>query len=78
MIMMKSIGIFFVVVGLVIFFFTGLNSITKNELVGMVSIEIGTSEKVPFFWPPITGSILVLVGGLTLFINNREKHPMHR
>ena len=73
---MKPIGLFFVVAGFVFSFFTVLNIITKNELVRMVSI--GTRETVPFLWPPITGGILLLVGGLILFINNREKHPMHR
>ena len=76
--MIKPIGIFLFVAGLIISLFSVLNIVTKNELVGMGSIEIGTSEIVPFFWPPITGSILVLVGGSILFLNNREKHPMHR
>jgi len=44
--MMKPIGVILVVAGLIIYFFTALNIITKNELVGMISI--GTSEKVPF------------------------------
>ncbi len=69
---MKNTGIALIVIGILMSLFTGFNIITKKEVVDLGAIEINRTEKTPIYWSPITGLILIGVGGLVL-ITNRKK-----
>ncbi len=69
---MKNTGIVLIVIGILMSLFTGFNIITKRKVVDLGAIEINTTEKTPIYWSPITGLILIGVGGL-IFLTSRKK-----
>jgi hypothetical protein len=52
--------------------FTGFNLITKEKVVDLGSVEINKTEKTPNYWSPITGLILIGVGGVILFAGRKK------
>ena len=69
---MKKVGIVVIVVGILMSVFTGFNIITKEEVVDFGAVEINREEKTPVYWSPVTGLILVGLGGIMIFAGKRK------
>ncbi len=65
---MKNIAIVIMAISILMSVFTGFNIITQKKVVDIGSLEISTREKTPIYWSPVTGLILVVVGGVMFFV----------
>ena len=69
---MKTLGIVILVVGIIMSVFTGFNLITKEKVVDLGAVEINKTEKTPIYWSPITGLVLIGVGGVILVAGRKK------
>jgi hypothetical protein len=69
---MKNIGIILIVVGIALMLITGINVITKKNVVDVGPVEINKTENNPISWSPIIGGI-VLAAGIVVLLTNRKK-----
>jgi hypothetical protein len=69
---MKNLGIVILVIGIIMSVFTGFTLITKEEVIDLGAVEINKTEKTPIYWSPITGLILIGVGGVILFAGRKK------
>jgi UDP-N-acetylmuramyl pentapeptide phosphotransferase/UDP-N-acetylglucosamine-1-phosphate transferase len=68
----RTIGIIVIIIGILMFIFTGFNFTTKEKVVDLGPIQIDKEKSHPVRWSPIIGGILV-VGGIVLVAVNRKK-----
>mgnify|MGYP007080230998 FL=1 len=52
--------------------FTGFNIITKKKVLDVGSVEINREEKTPIYWSPVTGLVLIGVGGILIFAGRKK------
>ncbi|MFN6945856.1 MAG: hypothetical protein ACK4ND_12985 [Cytophagaceae bacterium] len=64
---MKTIGIIFLVSGIVLMIFTGTTFFTKETIADLGVIEITRNKPNYITWSPIIGIVLMGIGALTLF-----------
>lgn len=69
---MKNLGIVIIVIGILMAVFTGFNVFTKKKVVDLGAVEINKTEKTPIYWSPITGLVLIGIGGLILVANRKK------
>ncbi len=69
---MKNIGIVIIAIGILMTVFTGFNVFTKKKVVDLGSVEINRTEKTPIYWSPITGLVLIGIGGIVLFAGRKK------
>jgi hypothetical protein len=69
---MRNLGIVILVIGILMTVFTGFNIITKEKVVDLGSVEINKEEKNPVYWSPITGALLIAVGGVVLLASRKR------
>ena len=69
---MKNLGIVIVVIGILMTVFTGFNVFTKKKVVDLGEVEINRTEKTPIYWSPITGLVLIGIGGLVLVAGRKK------
>gem|GEM_PF-202783 len=69
---MKNIGIAVIVIGILMTVFTGFNIITKKKVLDVGSVEINREEKTPIYWSPVTGLVLIGVGGILIFAGRKK------
>jgi len=67
----STAGIVLVIVGILMFAYTGIDFITKKRVVDIGPIKIDKEENHPIQWSPIVGVILV-VGGIGLVIKGKS------
>lgn len=60
---MKNLGILIIVLGVFMTLFTGFSLITKEKVVDIGPVEINKTERTPIYWSPISGLVLIVVGG---------------
>ncbi|MBK9728864.1 MAG: hypothetical protein WAS55_09515 [Saprospiraceae bacterium] len=68
----RTIGIVFVVLGVVMMIYTRFHFMTSKKIVDIGPIEITKEVNNPVQWSPILGALL-LVSGIILIIVNRSK-----
>jgi len=68
----KTIGIIVIIIGILMFVFTGFNFTTKEKVVDLGPIQVDKEKNHPIRWSPIIGGILV-VGGIALVIMDKKK-----
>lgn len=68
----STVGIVLVILGIMMFVYTGIDFITKKRVVDIGPIKIDKEENHPIQWSPIVGVVLI-VGGIGLVIRGREK-----
>ena len=68
---MRAFGIGLVILGIMMFVYTGINFITTKKVVDIGPIKIDKEENHPIQWSPIVGVILVL-GGIGLVIKGKN------
>jgi hypothetical protein len=69
---MRSLGIVILVIGVLMTVFTGFNIITKKKVVDLGNVEINKEEKNPVYWSPVTGALLIAVGGVVLLASKKN------
>ncbi|MGW8121520.1 hypothetical protein ACV07N_02595 [Roseivirga echinicomitans] len=69
---MKTIGTVLLVVGILMTIFTGVNLVTKKEVVDLGVVEINKKENNPIYWSPITGGVLAVVGAIVLVAGKKK------
>jgi hypothetical protein len=69
---MRTIGILLIVVGAIMMAITGINLVTKKEVVDVGPLEINKTENHPINWSPILGGVL-FVGGIVLVATSRKR-----
>ena len=69
---MKNLGIVIVVIGILMTVFTGFNVFTKKKVVDLGEVEINKTEKTPIYWSPITGLVLIGIGGIVLVAGRKK------
>jgi len=68
----STFGIGLVILGVMMFIYTGINFITKKRVVDIGPIKIDKEENHPIQWSPIVGVVLV-VGGIGLVLRSRKE-----
>lgn len=69
---MKNLGIVIIVLGILMTVFTGFNIISKKKVVDLGAIEIDKTERTPIYWSPVTGLVLIVVGGVILLTSRKK------
>jgi len=67
----SSVGIALIILGILMFAYTGIDFITKKRVVDIGPIKIDKEENHPIQWSPIVGVILV-VGGIGLVVKGKN------
>ena len=67
----STVGISLIVLGILMFAYTGINFITKKRVVDIGPIKIDKEENHPIQWSPIVGVILI-VGGIGLVVKGKS------
>lgn len=52
--------------------FTGVNLVTKEEVVDLGVVEINKKENNPIYWSPITGGVLAVIGAIVLVAGKKK------
>lgn len=68
----KSLGIIFIVLGLILLVWTGFNYTQKEKIIDAGPIQVSVDKEKSVNWPPYLGGI-VLIAGIVIFINSRQK-----
>ena len=69
----KSIGILFVVIGIVMMIYTGFTYVTTERVVDIGSIKINKEKNHPVQWSPIIGGIMLACGIILIATSKNEK-----
>jgi hypothetical protein len=69
---MKNLGVILIVVGIILMLVTGINVVTKKNVVDLGKVEINKEENNPVRWSPIVGGI-ILAAGIVVFLTNRKR-----
>ena len=67
----STIGITLVILGIMMFVYTGIDFITKRRVVDIGPIKIDREENHPIQWSPVVGVVLI-VGGIVLTLRGRK------
>jgi len=67
----STVGIVLVILGILMFVYTGIDFITKKRVVDIGPIKIDKEENHPIQWSPIVGVVLI-VGGIGLVVRSRK------
>ncbi len=67
----KSIGIGLILIGIIMFIYTGFNYVTTEKVVDIGPIKINQQKSHPISWSPIVGVVL-LVGGIVVIATNKK------
>ena len=68
----STFGIGLVILGILMFAYTGIDFITNKRVVDIGPIKIDKEENHPIQWSPIVGVVLV-VGGIGLVLRGRKE-----
>jgi len=73
--MMKTsnVGIVLVILGILMFVYTGIDFITKKRVVDIGPIKIDKEENHPVQWSPIVGVVLIISGIVVVLRGRKER-----
>ncbi|WP_323755193.1 hypothetical protein [Roseivirga sp.] len=69
---MKIIGTILLVAGILMTIFTGVDLVTKKEVVDLGVVEINKKESNPIYWSPITGGVIAVIGAIVLVAGKKK------
>lgn len=72
--MSKSLGILLIIIGLILFIWTGFTYTKKEKVVDAGSIEITADRQKNVSWPPYVGGVVLLVGLIVLIGGKKQKN----
>ena len=70
---MKSIGILFIAIGIIMIAYTGFTYTTTEKVVDLGPVQIDKKENHPISWSPIIGGVLVVAGVAVILIDKKVK-----
>ncbi|MBY0543134.1 MAG: hypothetical protein K2P75_07005 [Sphingobacteriaceae bacterium] len=68
----KSLGIVLIVLGVVLFIWTGFTYTKKEKIIDAGPIQVSADREKSVNWPPYAGGV-VLVAGVIIFLGSRKK-----
>jgi uncharacterized membrane protein len=68
----KSLGIVLIVIGVVLFIWTGFTYTKKEKIIDAGPIQVSADREKSVNWPPYAGGV-VLVAGVIIFLGSRKK-----
>jgi hypothetical protein len=69
---MKTVAIILIVAGSIMMVITGINFVTKKDVVDLGKVEITKKENNPVSWSPLVGGVL-LAAGLIMLLTGKKK-----
>jgi UDP-N-acetylmuramyl pentapeptide phosphotransferase/UDP-N-acetylglucosamine-1-phosphate transferase len=69
---MRIFGIILIIVGILMFIFTGFNYQTKKRVVDMGPIQIDKTEDHSVGWPVYAGGLAILAGIVVLVVDKKK------
>ncbi len=67
----STFGVALIILGIVMFAYTGVDFITTKKVVDVGPIKIDKEENHPIQWSPIVG-IVLFIGGIVLVVRGRK------
>ena len=67
----STIGIAFIILGIMMVTYTGINLMTTKNVVDMGPIQIDRKVSHPVQWSPVVGVVLI-IGGIVFLIRGRK------
>lgn len=68
----KSVGIVLIVLGVVLFIWTGFTYTKKEKIIDAGPIQVSADKEKSVNWPPYAGGV-VLVAGIVIFLGAKKK-----
>ncbi len=68
----KSLGIVLIVLGIVLFIWTGFTYTKKEKIIDAGPIQVSADREKSVNWPPYVGGV-VLVAGIVIFLGSKKK-----
>ena len=68
----KSVGIVLIVIGVVLFIWTGFTYTKKEKIIDAGPIQVSADREKSVNWPPYAGGV-VLIAGLVIFLGSKKK-----
>lgn len=68
----SSFGIVLVILGIMMFVYTGIDFVTNKRVVDIGPIKIDKEENHPVQWSPVVGVVLI-IGGVVLLLRGRKE-----
>jgi len=67
----SNFGIALVILGIMMFVYTGIDFVTNKRVVDIGPIKIDKEENHPIQWSPVVGVVLI-IGGIVLVLRGRK------
>lgn len=67
----RSLGVIFIVLGLILLVWTGFNYTQKEKIIDAGPIQVSVDKEKSVNWPPYLGGI-VLIAGIVIFVKSRQ------
>ena len=68
----KSVGIVLIVIGVVLFIWTGFTYTKKEKIIDAGPIQVSADKEKSVNWPPYAGGV-VLIAGVVIFLRSKKK-----
>lgn len=68
----KSLGIVLIVLGVVLFIWTGFTYTKKEKIIDAGPIQVSADKEKSVNWPPYAGGV-VLIAGIVIFLGSKKK-----
>ena len=68
----RSLGIVLIVLGVVLFIWTGFTYTKKEKIIDAGPIQVSADREKSVNWPPYAGGV-VLIAGLVIFLGSKKK-----
>ena len=68
----KSLGIILIVLGVVLFIWTGFSYTKKEKIIDAGPIQVSADREKSVNWPPYAGGV-VLIAGIVIFLGSKKK-----
>ena len=68
----KSVGIVLIVIGVVLFIWTGFTYTKKEKIIDAGPIQVSADKEKSVNWPPYAGGV-VLIAGIVIFLGSKKK-----
>lgn len=70
---MRTLGIILIALGIIMMIITGVNVVTKKNVVDAGPIQIDKKENNPISWSPIVGGVLLVAGVVIVVAGNKRR-----
>lgn len=71
--MIPRVGIAIIIIGLVISVVTGMNLLTREEVVDIAEVNVSRNIHTYLVWTPLIGIGVMFLGGYVIYVGVREQ-----